>query len=176
MPRDLDAARLDAIVSAVCARLDGQWLLIGGALVALWLEPRRVTEDVDLIGLGGSADERYALMELAAELGLPVEAVNSAADFFVRRISGWRGELVEWRRGARGVVYRPSATLFVLLKVPRLSEQDLADCLAAVEHGRRTGEVVDGARVARALSLLPAAADDEQSARRARLREALELR
>ena len=104
-------------MTAVCERLDGEWLLLGGALVALWLEPRRVTEDVDLIGLRGTADERYALMELATELGLPVEAVNSAADFFVRRIPDWRAELVELRRGAGATVYRPSVTLFLLLKL-----------------------------------------------------------
>jgi hypothetical protein len=74
---------------------------------ALWLESRRTTEDVDIVGLQGTAEERMALMRLATELDLPVEAVNSAADSFVRRIDGWRDELELFRRGARGRVYRP---------------------------------------------------------------------
>ncbi len=71
----------------------GEWLLVGGALVSVWVEPRRVTEDIDLIGLTGAPDERLALMDAVFSLGLPVEAVNSAADFFVHRISGWRDEI-----------------------------------------------------------------------------------
>jgi hypothetical protein len=66
---DLDRARLERVVEAIAERLPGDWLLVGGALVALWLEPRRTTEDVDIVGLGGTTDERLALLRLAAELG-----------------------------------------------------------------------------------------------------------
>jgi hypothetical protein len=59
---------------------------IGGEkLREVWLESRRVTEDIDLVGT--RPDSRLRLMELAERLGLPIEAMNSAADFFVRRIS-----------------------------------------------------------------------------------------
>jgi len=84
---ELDHARLDLIVQAVADRLSGDWLLVGGGLVSLWLKPRRVTEDVDMVAIDGSGADRFALLGLAVDLGLPVEALNSAADFFVHRIA-----------------------------------------------------------------------------------------
>lgn len=62
---------------------------------AAWFSPLRTTEDLDLIGLGGSQTERFDLMQLAADAAIPIEAVNSAADFYVRRIPDWRDQLVE---------------------------------------------------------------------------------
>jgi hypothetical protein len=170
---ELDRARLDRVVSAIAERLPGDWLLVGGALVALWLEPRRTTEDVAILGLGGTLEERMSLMSLAAELGLPVEALNSAADFFVRRIAGWREELELFRHGTRGRVYRPTVTLFVLLKLGRLSEQDLADCLAAIGHAKAQGSRFDAPRILAALTGLPPAAAAGLTRRREALRTAL---
>jgi hypothetical protein len=171
---ELDRSGLARVVDAVAERLAGEWLLVGGALVALWLEPRRTTEDIDILGLRGTAEERWALMALAVELGLPVEAMNSAADFFVRRIEGWRDELEPFRRGARGRVYRPTVTLFLLLKLGRLSEQDLADCLAALRRAGAEGLRLDPGRVLEALAVLPPPGDAALAHRRRVLREALE--
>ncbi len=162
----LDRDRLDAIVNAICERLDGEWLLVGGALVSLWLESRRTTEDVDVLGLDGSARERLALLELGDSLGLPVEALNSAADFFVKRIPDWRDHLVLFRKGPKGSVFRPDGTLFLLLKLRRLDERDLEDCRALVD----AGEPFDRARVLSALDRLPPPADDAVSSRREILR------
>ena len=86
----LDRDRLEELLQAMAERLEGDWLLVGGALVALWLEPRRITEDIDIVGLGGTQGERLSLMEFAESQGLPIETVNSAVDFFVQRIPGWR--------------------------------------------------------------------------------------
>lgn len=147
--------------------------MIGGGAAAAWFSPGRTTEDLDLIGLGGSQAERFALMELATEASLPIEAVNSAADFFVRRIPGWRDHLVELHRGQRGVVYRPDATLFLLLKVNRLSEVDFGDCIALIEHCRQSGEGIDRGRVTAHLDQLPGNDDGNLLDRRAKLREAL---
>ena len=165
----LDRERLDEIVTAVCDRLEGEWLLIGGALVALWLAPRRTTEDVDIMGLGGTTAERLALMQLAQSLGLPVESVNSAADFFVQRIPDWRDHLVPFRSGLKASVLRPTATLFLLLKIGRLDEQDLEDCRAVLA----TGEAIDRDRVARSIDSLPTAPNTEHAARRAELQRLL---
>jgi hypothetical protein len=173
---DLDRARLEWIVEAVADRLPGDWLLVGGALVALWLEPRRTTEDVDIVGLAGTGDERLALLRLAAELGLSVEALNSAADFFVRRIDGWQDELEPFRSGSRGRIHRPSVTLFLLLKLGRLSEQDLADCLAALARAASEGLRLDAGRVLSALDTLPPTADAELARRRRRLWEVVSRR
>ena len=171
MPEELDRSRLEEVVSAISERLDGDWLLIGGALVSLWLRPGRATEDVDVVGLGGTSAQRLALMKLAVDLGLPVEAVNSAADFFVARIDGWRDHLVLFRAGARGRVFRPDATLFLLLKIGRLSASDLDDCLALLaDAGKAWTEPLDGRRVLAAIDALAATDDAGLTQRRTSLR------
>ena len=162
----LDRDRLDAIVNAVVEKLEGDWLLIGGAIAALWFAPRRTTIDVDILGLGGTPGERLALMELADSLGLPVESMNSAADFFVQRIPDWRKELVLFRSGPKARVFRPSTTLFILLKIRRLDERDLEDCIGALG----TSDPIDKTRILAALDALPPPADEFASKRRADLR------
>ncbi len=170
---NLDRDRISAVVDAVVDRLPGDWILIGGGLVALWLEPRRVTEDVDLVAVTGSGSDRLALLGLARDLGLPIEALNSAADYFVYRIADWRQELERFRSGANGNIFRPSATLFLLLKLSRLSDQDLADCLSLRDRARIDGLPVDGVRITAAFDALPAPTSDEMRERRARLRAAM---
>jgi hypothetical protein len=172
-----DRARVKGFLELACERLEGDWLLIGGGAAAAWFAPGRTTEDLDIVGLGGSQQERFALMELAASAGLPIEAVNSAADFFVRRVTGWRDHLVELHRGTTATVYRPDATLFLLLKIQRLSEVDLDDCLALLDHCVRENESIALADVTRAVDQLPATEDAHLQARRvtlsARLRSAV---
>ena len=167
-----DRARIEEFLQLAGERLDGEWLLVGGASAAAWFSPARTTEDLDLIGLSGTQAERLALMELAAVAAIPVEAVNSAADFFVRRIPDWRQQLVLFHRGSRATIYRPSATLFVLLKLPRLSETDLDDCTALLRHALATGEPIDRARISAALDALGATADGALARRRQALRAA----
>jgi hypothetical protein len=169
-PSVLSRAEIERIVGAIADGLDGDWVLVGGALAALTIDGRRTTEDVDVFGLQGVAEERYALMELAGSLGLPVEAVNSAADFFVRRIPDWKSELRVLRKGARATVHRPSATLFLLLKIARLSERDLYDCLGVLAA---PFDPVDLPRVRAALAALPHSDDAALRARRAKLAGAL---
>lgn len=167
-----DRSRIEDFLRLAGERLDGEWLLVGGAAAAAWFAPTRTTEDIDLIGLGGSPAERLALMELAASAALPVEAVNSAADFFIRRIPNWRDRMIELHRGTRSTIYRPDATLFLLLKITRLSEVDLSDCLALVGHGDR----IDAAVVRAALDALPSTEDTALRARRDALRAQLIVR
>ena len=76
-------------MEAAGEQLTGDWVLVGGALAALWFAADRVTVDVDLISLPDRPERRYELMDFALAQGLPIEAVNSAADFFLRRIPGW---------------------------------------------------------------------------------------
>lgn len=126
-----------------------------------------------MIALRGTQDERLALMELAAEAGLPIEAVNSAADFFVRKIADWRDQLVELHRGPRATIFRPTPTLYLLLKLGRLTETDLDDCLALIAHCRDTSEGFDRVRVIDALDCLPEPEDAALANRRSSLRDAL---
>ena len=106
-------------------------------------------------------------------LGLPVETLNSAADFFVERIDGWRQEIEIFRKGSQGTIFRPTPTLFLLLKLGRLSEQDLDDCLALIELAHRTAMPLDRQRLSNAVDELPATGDAELAERRRRLRDAL---
>ena len=65
----LGRAHIEHFLDRAAAKLEGDWLLVGGAAAAVWFDPGRVTEDIDLIGLGGTMAERLALMELASEEG-----------------------------------------------------------------------------------------------------------
>jgi len=172
-PLGFDRARIQALLTLAGERLDGEWLLIGGGAAAAWFSPGRTTEDIDLIGLGGTQAERFALMELAVEAAIPIEAVNSAADFFVRRVAGWRDELVVLHRGSRATIFRPTATLFVLLKLHRLSAVDLDDCLALLDHCGRSHETLDRGRMRASLEALPSSDDLALCERRAQLLEAI---
>ena len=79
MTAAFDRAHIEQIVRAIGDRLDGDWLLVGGAAVALWLEPRRLTEDVDIVPLTDTGGERLALMDLANDLGLPIDRSSNGS-------------------------------------------------------------------------------------------------
>jgi hypothetical protein len=168
-----DRAEVERFLGEALVRLSGDWLLLGGALVALWLEPDRMTEDIDLIGFAGAAQERHALMQLTADLGLPIESVNSAADFFVHRIADWREQLAPLRSSERARIFRPNATLFLLLKIGRLTARDLEDCESLLHHVAADGAMLDRGRVLAALDSLVATADLALLSRRTRLRALL---
>jgi hypothetical protein len=175
-PLRFDRERIQALLELAGDRLTGEWLLIGGAAAAAWFSPARTTEDIDLIGLGGTQAERFALMELAASASIPIEAVNSAADFFVRRIDGWRDALVPLWTGPHATIYRPSATLFLLLKLRRLSATDLEDCRALVAHARDAGDAIDVPRIREQVAALPPTEDAALRERRTALLDALSAR
>lgn len=108
---ELDKERISGLLDQLGNRLVGQWLLVGGALVSIWVEPRRVTEDIALVGLTGATNERFALMDAVFSLGLPVEAVNSAADFFMRN----RWQRQQYRQRQFPVVPSSAAHDWVLI-------------------------------------------------------------
>ncbi|MEM1031582.1 MAG: hypothetical protein AAF928_07765 [Myxococcota bacterium] len=166
----LERPRIDALIDKIADELEGEWLLIGGALVALWLNPRRITEDIDIIGLDDGSSQRWQLLALAEAEHLPIETLNSAADFFVRRIASWREDIEVFRDGRRGRIHRPTPTLFVRLKMARLSEQDLDDCLGLI--GRLGRDAVDETVIRAAMASLPPASEPV-AARREKLLDAL---
>ena len=132
-----------------------------------------MTEDVDIVAIEGTGADRLSLLGLASDLGLPIEALNSAADFFVHRIGDWRTQVEPFRQGRSARIFRPSPTLFLLLKIRRLSGQDLDDCLALLARVANDHWPLDIARVAAVLDGAPPAADSAVSERHARLRAAL---
>jgi len=169
MNASLDHAQLLRILTEAADRLEGDWLLVGGAAAAIWFDPGRTTEDIDLVPLLDSMTARHHLLELAEHLALPVEALNSAADFFVRRIPGWERDLVQFAEGQRGRLFRPGPGLFLQLKLRRLTEVDFGDCEALLRYLQTRSETLATEPVLAALAALPATDDPALQDRRARL-------
>lgn len=163
----LDAETIRELVQATADELTGDWLLLGGSLVALWLDGRRTTEDVDLVGMTDRGEQRFRLLEFFGQRGLPVETVNSAADYFVYRHSDWREQVELLLKGTASNIYRPSPTLFLLLKLGRLSEQDLEDCRILLHHCRREEITLDLDRLRQGLEVSPDENAPGQASRRA---------
>ena len=173
-PLVLDRARLAELLEAACATLSGDWVLLGGALAALTFSAERVTEDIDLVPLGAPDGRRDQLMDFALAQSLPLEAVNSAADFFVRREAAGPEDFEVLREGASARILRPTPTLYIVLKCNRMSEADLADCLAQLAEARRAEATVDVPRILARLDRADgASAVNGAHARRAVLRAAL---
>lgn len=111
-------------------KLKGKWLLIGGTVLPALGIDYRSTIDVDLIPLNSQSNEDIiSLMELAEDLSLPVEAINSAGAFFIKKIGSYENDMVLLIKGSSAEIYRPNFYLFLQLKIARLSEQDFLDVL-----------------------------------------------
>ncbi len=133
----LPSAVVKKLVIGAGKSLSGDWVLVGGALLLYLGASERVTEDIDLVPAGEMANsDQLKLFGLAEELGLPVEAVNSAAGFFLKKIKGYRSALELLHEGPGARIFRPNATLYLRLKIPRMSESDLADCMAMLRWVR----------------------------------------
>lgn len=144
--RTLDSALLTKVLSLAADRLSGEWVLLGGTLLPALGVDVRSTVDIDLVGLGPTeAAQSVELMEIAEQLGLPVETINQAAGFFLRRIQWSREDLILMRETARAKIYRPSLKLYWQLKLERLSESDVVDCRSYFQICRATGDPIPNA-------------------------------
>jgi hypothetical protein len=168
-------AEIHRFLDAAAAELEGDWVLLGGSAAAAWFLPTRVTEDIDLVSVSDTPEARSALMDLAEARGLSVESVNSAAGYFLRKIPDWRQNLEVLRTG-RATIYRPTPTLFILLKLSRLAESDAADCAALMDACEAGAWPLDRARLIAALDALPATPDAALRDRRDALRQRLTRR
>lgn len=150
----IDRKLLRRFLTLASDRLRGDWVLMGGAVLPLLGIEQRVTFDIDVAGpRDAGADQLLALMEIAERLGLPVEAVNQAGAYFLQRIDGWEERLVPVHEGKLARFFRPDVTLFWLLKIARLTESDLADCLALLVYARGHGEQPDARRLKREIRM-----------------------
>lgn len=173
--KPLDAATIQAVVHEAAETVTGDWIVIGGTVLPLLGADYRTTLDIDLIPLGDAPQsEILALMDIADRQGLPVETINQAGGFFLKRIPGYAEHTVLVHQGSSARIFRPDATLFVLLKLPRLSQSDLEDCLALLRWARETAEDVDQPALrASILSELEAAGHEARRERLERLLAAL---
>jgi hypothetical protein len=140
----LDSKLLKKLLTSAAEKLDGDWVLLGGTLLPALGIDSRATIDVDLVSLEKNSNEQsFKLMELAESLQLPVETINQAASYFLQKTGYERSDLIVLKKGARATIYRPTLTLFWKLKIGRLSESDLGDCLGYLKFSKDRGEAVD---------------------------------
>lgn len=134
----MDSTQVTEILDFICDHLGGDWFLTGGALVRLYFDETRGTEDVDLVKLQhpSLSDEaaKNKLFRWLIDRGLGPEWVNSAVEPFVQEVPTWKKETVLIRSGSKGNIYRPSLTLFVYLKLRRGTEIDVLDIKKAIPH------------------------------------------
>ena len=161
--KKFDGRLLVRFVEMAKNSLKGDWLVFGGTVLPLLGEDVRPTLDIDVAALGWDPPQSEALklMEIAETLGLPPEAINQAGAYFVRKAALTPDDCVVVAEGKGCRVFRPGGTAYLLLKIPRLSESDLADCLAWVERCRNVNERIDRGAVESALKAAWKIAQDE---------------
>lgn len=110
--------------------LKGDWVLLGGSLLPVLGIESRLTTDIDLVPLGSTGNSSLSqTFQFAEKAHLPIEAVNSAALYFLEKIPHFREHLIllhEWKEGR---LFRPDLYLFFTLKLGRFTESDYLDCL-----------------------------------------------
>lgn len=110
--------------------LHGDWVIMGGAVMVLLGVSERFTVDIDLAGPESATQaETLKLMSIAEKIGLAPEAINQAGAFFLNRIPHWKDNLVPIIKNTQFSLSRPNSFLFLQLKMARLSESDLSDCI-----------------------------------------------
>lgn len=163
----LDQPTLRRFVELAGERLQGDWVIFGGCVVPLLGGTGHVTFDIDVAGPDDSElGQLNELYRIAVELGLPPEAVNQAGAFFLRAIPGWRDELETLHAGSGARICVPTATLYVLSKIERLSDSDLDDCLERLQIAARNGGSLDRDRLRRAVREQAVSASSEARLRR----------
>lgn len=127
----INADVMKRFVEGATERVQGNWVIIGGSLLHLLKTSSRQTEDIDLAGPAESTNaDTLALMTLAELINLPIEAINPAGSYFLHKIPNWSEKLILVHRGSMGAIYRPNLQLFFELKLARLTEADLIDCIS----------------------------------------------
>jgi hypothetical protein len=113
------------------AKLSGEWIIIDGTVLPLTGIDHRVTVDIDIINLNfeSSNKDSLKLMEIAEELKLPVESINQAGAYYLAKIENVLDHLILLKESKKCKIYRPDAFLFLKLKLERLSETDMEDCI-----------------------------------------------
>ncbi len=123
--------------------LSGEWVIIGGAVLHVLGLDKRLTMDIDLARKSGDLDETLKLMKIAEKLNLPVTAINQAGAFFLRRIQNWEKKLILCAESSSCRIYRPHGELYLQLKMSRMSESDLEDCMQMIQYCKDKSETLN---------------------------------
>jgi hypothetical protein len=138
--KPLTPALLGKFLELASDRLEGDWVLLGGTLLPALGHNVRATVDIDVVSLSSERrqSQSLALMKIVEDLGLPVEAINGAAEYFLLKQTGFEKELVVLHAGKKARILRPNAFLYLRLKIERMSESDLIDCKTLLRFERDT--------------------------------------
>lgn len=126
----IKAEQYSRFLKSVTNELEGDWLVIGGSLLAIVQSDSRATVDIDLCPIDEMTNDlRINLMRVAELSGLSIESINPAADYFLKQIPNWKSAIILHITGQKGRLFRPSFELYLKLKIERLSQTDFDDCL-----------------------------------------------
>lgn len=156
-------------------RLEGDWVILGGAVLPSCGINSRITVDIDIAGPASATQkDSLILMEISESLGLPVETINQAGAFYLQKIPDWEGSLIKIHQGKSATFFRPNTKLFLLLKTVRLSESDLQDCLQLLTHDRKHYEGINLKEISALLKKSLKSAEAERAQRLQILLDSLE--
>lgn len=121
---------------------------MGGTLLPAVGIDIRATIDIDFVGLGSKEkSQNLEIMNLAQDLGLSIESINQSAEFFLKQVGHTDRDLIPLlegkQAGRRCTIFRPSALLYLKLKIARLSESDLQDAIHYFQYCVKTGDSID---------------------------------
>ena len=171
---NLDRKKLQKFLKLAGDRLKGRWVLMGGTVLPAMDVDYRTTTDIDIVSMDSAGQSAtLKLMELAEELGLPVESINQAGAYFLMKIPDYDKHLIQLYQGKSATVFRPDLTLYLQLKIARLTETDLSDCMEYLKLTVRRNEKFNAKELLRLLSREVKKA--ESSPRRLRLEKLSEL-
>ena len=140
----ISAAQYTQFLKSVANDLEGDWLVIGGSLLAMIQSDSRNTVDIDLCPINEMTNElRLNLMTVAQKSGLSIESINPAADFFLKQIPNWKNAIILFMAGAKGNLYRPSFELYLKLKIERLTQTDCDDCVLYYRWNKKNNGLLD---------------------------------
>lgn len=164
--KSLDTVALKQFLKKAGDKLKGQWLLVGGTLLPALGIDHRSTVDIDLVGLGET--ERASsmdLMDIAEGMGLSVESINQAAAYFVDKVGYTVDDLIPMVKSKSAIIYRPNFELYASLKMNRMTESDLSDCLEYLKFCLKKNETINFTKVKKRAQLASKGANADRKAR-----------
>ena len=83
------------------------------------------------------------LVAIAEKQGLPIETINQAANYYLHK-THFKPFLIPWIQGQKSTLFRPHFSLFLELKLARLSPSDAEDIFA---YGKKFPDEVSRANI-----------------------------